>query len=588
MSSWIDALCINQYDEAEKERQVRNMFHIYRKASTVLVWLGSAGPRTCSGADIVNIYDTIWQENRRYDFPIALRQTFRQRSYREENPNVYVDEFLNDLEDSREDKRGGADTLELVSTALEGTADLWGRAWVRRTWIIQEIAAASNVNFLCGRSILSYDAFFHVVPYVGRMLWHTQSILLAGEKDLTMLERPNKRPRYVDMHSILGPGIWDDDGPAPFRKSSAFTGVLHQLRLLVNDPTRSIQTRCTQTELLLVCLVETVLRGFEVSIDVDRVYSLTAMAEAISSASWGLTHNKLTASSPQQLPVDYSVDFRAAVLRALKIRMNEIGHFYVAIQQLSSFIECNKNYSSMEDRKTKSVLFSMCTADSSPPSWLGLLECNDCQLNKYISKVGSSQKNREILRKFWRWAEQDVTEPDTLKLRGKALGRLVVDSEAHPSRTWVTLPCPLGQEFETCDRFQKPVRALHEGCPDEPLAAADGASLDDIGTRGEPNEPIEQRMAINQIESGSDDGQEESSVEVKLWNWQFPSSTRDGDVIVVLVGTCALVRPLHGGRYKLVKVGLRMPVDASEELRDGPEQEFLGNHGQDLDTFVLI
>jgi hypothetical protein len=39
---WIDAVCINQYDNKEKEGQIRFMTIIYAKASRVLVWLGEA------------------------------------------------------------------------------------------------------------------------------------------------------------------------------------------------------------------------------------------------------------------------------------------------------------------------------------------------------------------------------------------------------------------------------------------------------------------------------------------------------------------------------------------------------------------
>ena len=39
---WIDAVCINQKDEAEKEHQIRFMVAIYAKASRVIVWLGTA------------------------------------------------------------------------------------------------------------------------------------------------------------------------------------------------------------------------------------------------------------------------------------------------------------------------------------------------------------------------------------------------------------------------------------------------------------------------------------------------------------------------------------------------------------------
>jgi len=39
---WADAVCINQADEKEKERQIPLMAEIYAKASRVLVWLGEA------------------------------------------------------------------------------------------------------------------------------------------------------------------------------------------------------------------------------------------------------------------------------------------------------------------------------------------------------------------------------------------------------------------------------------------------------------------------------------------------------------------------------------------------------------------
>lgn len=40
---WIDAVCINQEDEREKEWQIRRMAQIYSRASRVVVWLGETG-----------------------------------------------------------------------------------------------------------------------------------------------------------------------------------------------------------------------------------------------------------------------------------------------------------------------------------------------------------------------------------------------------------------------------------------------------------------------------------------------------------------------------------------------------------------
>lgn len=39
---WVDAICINQSDNEEKEHQIRLMAEIYAKANRVIVWLGEA------------------------------------------------------------------------------------------------------------------------------------------------------------------------------------------------------------------------------------------------------------------------------------------------------------------------------------------------------------------------------------------------------------------------------------------------------------------------------------------------------------------------------------------------------------------
>jgi hypothetical protein len=39
---WVDAVCINQMDNEEKDSQVKRMAEIYRQAGRVMVWLGPA------------------------------------------------------------------------------------------------------------------------------------------------------------------------------------------------------------------------------------------------------------------------------------------------------------------------------------------------------------------------------------------------------------------------------------------------------------------------------------------------------------------------------------------------------------------
>lgn len=45
---WVDAVCINQQNTSEKERQIPLMADIYSNARRTLIWLGEEGPMTRS------------------------------------------------------------------------------------------------------------------------------------------------------------------------------------------------------------------------------------------------------------------------------------------------------------------------------------------------------------------------------------------------------------------------------------------------------------------------------------------------------------------------------------------------------------
>ncbi|KAK4445152.1 heterokaryon incompatibility protein 6, OR allele [Podospora aff. communis PSN243] len=58
---WIDAICINQHDIAERNLQLQLMPHIYRRATTVLIWLGHPRPREFPQDLIENSYwERLW------------------------------------------------------------------------------------------------------------------------------------------------------------------------------------------------------------------------------------------------------------------------------------------------------------------------------------------------------------------------------------------------------------------------------------------------------------------------------------------------------------------------------------------------
>lgn len=48
---WVDAVCIDQSNEAEKNDQVQCIGDIYRKARPVIIWLGHAKARALATLD---------------------------------------------------------------------------------------------------------------------------------------------------------------------------------------------------------------------------------------------------------------------------------------------------------------------------------------------------------------------------------------------------------------------------------------------------------------------------------------------------------------------------------------------------------
>ena len=134
---WVDALCINVRDLAERSEQVKIMVDIYATAQRVIVWLGPA--------PIV-------------DAEIVKKTT--QRVY--DACKAYADQIG---EDVIELSRGGfslADANLNVSDVSNGSwlalADFFAVAWFTRCWCVQEIAKAKDSLILYGNTELAWKA----------------------------------------------------------------------------------------------------------------------------------------------------------------------------------------------------------------------------------------------------------------------------------------------------------------------------------------------------------------------------------------------------------------------------------------------
>jgi hypothetical protein len=121
---WIDALCICQYDNQERNQQVMRMAEIFGQARNVCIWLGEAA-----------------------------------------NHSDEAMEFINDVS-----HLGKLDRLVKNSGAIgkwHALAELMRRPWFSRRWILQEVAFARKATVYCGMKQVNWSDFSDAVTLFG-------------------------------------------------------------------------------------------------------------------------------------------------------------------------------------------------------------------------------------------------------------------------------------------------------------------------------------------------------------------------------------------------------------------------------------
>ncbi|KAK5662712.1 hypothetical protein OQA88_8628 [Cercophora sp. LCS_1] len=140
---WVDALCINQSDIAERNEHVRMMGQIYQKAAHVRVWLGFndryLSPFVQTMHDIVEIANE--------GIPIP-----------EDGPYPSSSEI-----ESLFEKHPKSKTLD-----WDSVAEFFNRAWFHRTWVVQEAAFARELTLYADSYSFTWKWFLDVILFLRR------------------------------------------------------------------------------------------------------------------------------------------------------------------------------------------------------------------------------------------------------------------------------------------------------------------------------------------------------------------------------------------------------------------------------------
>ena len=155
LAMWVDAICINQANNAEKSAQVSRMRHIYACAETVLVWLGPETAYSDMAIEALTAQRRFARRIAAYQEPskepsnirIDMRKVPPPRSPQESQDEAVI-LGLGRLFGIEEDN-GGREIPEFPISAVDA---LLRRAWWGRVWVLQELAVARRVVFACGRA----------------------------------------------------------------------------------------------------------------------------------------------------------------------------------------------------------------------------------------------------------------------------------------------------------------------------------------------------------------------------------------------------------------------------------------------------
>lgn len=132
---WIDAICIDQQNVAERSEQVGKMGEIYSSATRVLVWLGPESPDSDLAMKLVDQLGKVLQ----FD-PLSEAFTLKWNGAAESDW-VKV-----------------AEPVPYDEAEFRALQNLFARPWFERLWVVQEVLNSTEAIVVCGRQQTSWQS----------------------------------------------------------------------------------------------------------------------------------------------------------------------------------------------------------------------------------------------------------------------------------------------------------------------------------------------------------------------------------------------------------------------------------------------
>jgi hypothetical protein len=159
---WIDALCINQADNAERSLKVPMMGDIYRSAQRVIIWLGKEAERGGLALQFIRRITDLSQ------FDLAIKD-------------------------------------ELCTREWYALSRLMNRSWFTRRWAVQELALARDAKIYCGAGEVEWASFADAATLFGQKIQDVAQLFKRSAEFLRVKDSNTIVNRQKDSNTITTP-----------------------------------------------------------------------------------------------------------------------------------------------------------------------------------------------------------------------------------------------------------------------------------------------------------------------------------------------------------------------------------------------
>ncbi|OAL04817.1 hypothetical protein IQ06DRAFT_101450 [Phaeosphaeriaceae sp. SRC1lsM3a] len=153
---WIDALCINQEDEKEKEHQIPLMGEIYAESECVYVWLGTGNFQTKRAINFLRDppllgHFSLWNSRveLRHWVVLMAMMTYLLEGFR----------LKKALFPRYSSRKSDLTSKSMTRASIHDLSTLLDAEWLERMWTYQEILLASNPILVSGQEHLPWWPF---------------------------------------------------------------------------------------------------------------------------------------------------------------------------------------------------------------------------------------------------------------------------------------------------------------------------------------------------------------------------------------------------------------------------------------------